>query len=203
MISDFEYLYMIRQNSEDALDVVMGKFKRLLWKRAYELYTQQKPIGIGIEDLFQEGFLGFYDAIYTFKEIKDVGFAYYVNLCVVSTMRTALRRCRSQSYKLLDSKWSLDLFVSEDKSVYLADMIESPDIMTNPVIVAHYQDARRIEDEVLQTISEKERIIYTMREEGFGYREIADQFNITPKNVDNIIQKVRRRLIAMRDVPHR
>lgn len=202
MISDFEYLYMLHQNSEDALDIVMGKFKRLLWKRAYELYTQQKPIGISIEDLFQEGFLGFYDAIYTFKEIKDVGFAYYVNLCVISTMRTALRKCRSQSYKLLDSKWSLDLFVTEDKSVYLADMIESQDITSDPVVVAHYQDARKIERKVLETISEKERVIYTMREEGFGYREIAERFNISPKNVDNIIQKVRRRLVAMRDVSH-
>lgn len=197
MISDFEYLYMIRQNCANSLETVLKKFERLLWKMAHELMRMQNPQGIAVMDLFQEGTIGLFDALHTFKEMKAVGFAYYVKLCVDSNMRTALRKCRGQSYRLLDNRLSLDMSISEDQSIYLHDVIESRDVRHDPAFMARYFEAKSIFSTVLNELSDFERKVFLLREEGYGYLEISRIMDCTTKMVDNTVQKVRRKLVRL------
>lgn len=194
MINDFEYLYMIRQHDEDAFFAVLDKFNRLIWKRAHDLLMAQKPQGIVAADLYQEGFIGFYESLYSFNESKEVGFAFYVNLCVVSCIKTALRKCRGQSYRLLDNRFSFDMAISEDESLFLADVVESDHQRYNPQFMAVYYEAEQILEGILRSLTPLEQHVYRLRDLGYSYQEIAQQLDITPKHVDNIIQKVRRKM---------
>lgn len=195
MIGDYEYLYMIRQNDRSAMDRVHQNFNCLMWKRAHDHFSIQKPQGIGVEDLYQEGYIGFYESLFSYQESRGVGFAFYVNLCVVSSVKTALRKCRGQSYRLLDSRYSLDMSIAEDDSIFLSDLVESRDVRSNPQLMANYYEAQVYLRGVLSKMTLVEQRVFELREEGYGYQEIADKLGITPKKVDNIVQKLRRVVI--------
>lgn len=193
-VSDYEYLYMIRQNDQDSMDTVLGNYRSLLWKRAHDFMNSMTPKGVSVDDMFQEGAIGFHEAVYSFMESMNVGFAFYVSLCVESSIKTALRKCRGKSYLLLDSKSSLDMSISEDGNLYLGDIVESHDIKHNPRIMAQYYEAKKVETQVLDTLNDVEKEIYALKVDGYSYKEIADFTQTSVKFVDNIIQKIRRRL---------
>ncbi len=67
--------------------------------------------------------------------------------------------------------------------------------------------AQNIEDYVLEReylktyikhmdkiLSDNEKLVFNMYAEGYSYKEIADKLKTTPKKVDNILQKVKRKL---------
>lgn len=202
MYNDYETLYMIRQENEDALETVIQNFNRLVWKRAHDLFVMYRPNGINVNDLYQEGFIGLHESIYTFDESLEVGFAYFVNLCVVSYMKTALRKCRSQSYKLLDSKVSFDMKVAEDESLFLGDVIADRRVRYNPVVMSHYHEAKENIQKILKDLPLLEQSIYEMQQAGYSYQEIASITQLSTKKIDNVIQKIRRKIQEIHKYSH-
>ena len=47
---------------------------------------------------------------------------------------------------------------------------------------------------ISSTLNEEERSIFQMYIKGFSYKDIAQKVGISPKNVDNILQKIKRKL---------
>lgn len=195
MFNDFEYLYMARMNDESALRILFQRYQNLIWKRAHEFFLSRAPIGTVVEDLFQEGTIGFYDSLYSYDESMNVGLAYYIQLCVESSIRTYIRKCRSKSYTLLDSKNSLDMTISEDQNLFLIDMVMDQSFQTDPVRMYYYLEAKRVEAQVLSMLTEVERMIYKLKYEGYSYRYIAQKLGKSEKYVDNTLQKIKRILL--------
>lgn len=194
MIHDFEALYMIRQSDVDAFRYMREKYVRLIWKRAHTFYNDQKPEGVVVEDLYAEGCIGFYESLYGFSELKNVGFAYYVSLCVESHIKTLLRRCRGKSYRLLDSRYSLDISVAEDGTLSLGDLQSDTDQRNDPSYMAIVYDALQYQEAVFKEQSVESVEAYILRDAGYSYKEIAEHLNLSEKKVDNLIQKVRKSL---------
>lgn len=195
MINDYEYLYMSRMGNEDALNYLFESYKNLIWKRSHEFYLTRNPVGTTVEDLFQEGAIGFYDSLLSYDESMNVGLAYYIQLCVESSIRTYLRKCRSKSYTLLDSRNSLDMSISEDDALHLVDMVMDKRVDGDPLFMAHYEEARIVEENVLATLTPNERKIYELKSQGYTYLEISSTLKIKVKTIDNILQKIKRRLV--------
>ena len=193
-ITDAEFLYMIRQNSLEALDRLSGHFHRLIWARSHEFYNAQNPDGTNMEDFFQEGFLSFKESLYSFREEKQVGLAFYINLCVSSGIKTALRRCRSESYNLLNSKYSLDIGISESSNLSFMDTMASSRYSDNPRKMAIYIEALLVSDEYINQLKVHEQQIHRLHIQGYAYKEIAERLQVGTKDVDNTVQKIRRNL---------
>lgn len=192
MIGDFEYLYMIRKNDEVALNIMLERFDRLVWSRAHRYFNMYNPDGIAVQDLYQEGRIAVYESFFSYEEARKVGLAYYIDLCVSSKIKTELRRCRGYSYKMLDSNYSLDMMISEDESLCLGDLASCDRMTNNPTLMAHYQEAYKIVMDILETLDDSEREILDLREQGFSYNETALLLSVSPKKVDNVVQKVRK-----------
>lgn len=192
IISDFEYLYMIRQNCDASLYEMMDKYDRLLWKLSHENFMIQKPEGIQVGDLYQVGRLGLIEALYTYQESRGVGLARYVKVCVETHIKSTLRVCRSKSYKMLDTAYSLDISIAEDESLRLEDIVECDYLEFNPVKQALLQESRKILEYRLRTLKESDREVYELWKSGYSYKEIADQCHTCSKSVDNTIQKIKR-----------
>lgn len=194
---DYEYIYMFRQGSEEARKYIIKKFDRLLWKTSFNLYASQRPQGIQVIDLYQEGIVGLIEAVFCFREDMEVGFAHYVSICVETHIRSALRKCRSNSYRLLDTSNSLDMNVAEDNSLTRYDVIGIDDPRLDPAYQAMLSEGRVLLNKVLGGISVEERSIYDLWIEGYSYREIADKCNSTSKFVDNTLQKIKKLLMVV------
>lgn len=192
MPGDYEYLYMIRQNHTEALTTLMNNYKGLIWKRTHVFWRMYSPQGIGIDDVFQNASLGFIEAIYMYKESMDVGLAHFIAICIDSHIQSSLRKCRGKSYTLLDSKRSLDMTINEDASLFLSDILIEKDVRKDPQFMSHYYEALSDLNRILDGMSEVERTVYNLREAGYSYVEISELLNISKKQIDNTLQKVRR-----------
>lgn len=193
-ITDAEYLYMIRQMNHGAMERVNEHYVRLLWRRSHDMYNMQMPDGISVDDLYQEAYIGFKEALYAFNENRQVGLAYYLNLCVVSSIQTALRKCRSGNFSLLNPRYSLDIPVGDTDSVSRIDLVQTQHFYHDPRRMALYGEVQEISRDYLQTLKQHEQKVYTLHELGHSYALIAESVDISTKDVDNIIQKVRRNL---------
>lgn len=198
MIGDFEYLYMIRKNDEDALELMLERFDRLVWSRAHRYFNMYKPEGIAVQDLYQEGRIAVYESFFSYEEARKVGLAYYIDLCVSSKIKTELRRCRGFSYRMLDTNYSLDMTISEDESLCLSDLVACEKMSNNPSKMAHYEEAYKIVMKIFEQLDDLEKEILTHRHQGFSYSETALLLSVSPKKVDNVIQKMRK-LISERN----
>jgi len=86
------------------------------------------------------------------------------------------------------------------------DRLPMGDPSPDPASAAERSELRRRVREALQELSEKERAVLLMREEGFAHREIADAVGTTTKSVGTMIaralDKLARRLdLDAEDVP--
>ena len=52
---------------------------------------------------------------------------------------------------------------------------------------------------ISSTLNEEERSIFQMYIKGFSYKDIAQKVGISPKNVDNTLQKIKRKLTNLFD----
>lgn len=193
-MNHYESVYMIRQNSECAYETISTSYQPLMWKTSYDNYFAQKPIGIQVKDLVQEAHLGLTEAVYSYRESKEVRLPYYVRICVESHVLSFLRRCRGLSYQLLDTNYSLDMLVSEDQKLSLADTIATKYKDHNPRYMSMLEEARKELHKAIIDISKNERDILHHWLEGFTYKEIALIVGCEAKDVDNTLQKIKRLL---------
>lgn len=185
---------MFHQKSSDSFDILFGYYRKLIWKRSHQALASGDIDTADVEDFFQEGAIGFYQALYSFRPELNVGLAYYIDLCVNSSIKTYQRKYRTMSYRLINSKNSLDLYISEDHNMTLLDTIPCTDFNNCPANMALYHEVNETRLEYVSGLSCDEQDIFEMHEEGYSYKEIADTVGVSTKDVDNTIQKIRRNI---------
>lgn len=191
-ISDAEFLYMIHQSDQDAMARLYEHYIRLIWKRSHDSVTNNSPIGINVEDISQEAYIGYKEGLFGFNEVKQCGLAFYLSMCVESNVKTLQRKCRSGNYRALNPKFSLDIPIGEQDSLTRIDLIESKQFHHDPRKMAAYHEVNEMCINYLGSLKEHEQKVHALRDEGHSYSSIAQELDISVKDVDNIVQKIRR-----------
>ena len=76
--NDYELVYLVREQNEEALHIIIEKYSPLIGKIASSYYG----IGYDYQDFFQEGRMAFIKAIYSFDENSNYSFYSYAMTCV-------------------------------------------------------------------------------------------------------------------------
>ena len=194
--SDEELLYMIRTNSEIAMDILLDRLNNSVIKTAE---TIVKRLGCyDIEDAKQGLRVGFLSAIDTFREDRDSSFRYFAKMCAEREVRTMMRKERHKGVSSHYRSVSLDQ-IREEEGVYFVDMLENTHPEYNPTWYAEYCQAMEDYYEIVARFPKMEREICYLRIQGFSYKEISNLLNIKVKRIDNTMQKVRKKLNRMFD----
>lgn len=191
-MSDYELMYMLRQDCGVSFELIASKFENLAWKVSHDSMYLQRPEGIQVIDLYQEAMLGLVEALYTFRIDRNTGFAHYVKICVVSHVNTRLRKCRSASFLLINTGISLDMPVTEDGGVSLMDVVTDYSTQYDPVYQAMIEEGQEILYNIVKSMPVQEKEIYEMWKVGYSYQEIASTLSVSVKDVDNKLQKIKR-----------
>lgn len=183
---------MMRQGCTFAYTDLFDKFEGLLWRVSLDHYNIQRPEGIQVNDLYQEAKIGLYESFFTYQEKREVGLAHYSKICAESSVKSDLRRCRGKAYKLIDSRFSLDMSVTEDSSLSLQDLVACENLEYNPSFVASIEEVEETLRQRLENLKLEEKEIYKLWNKGYSYRDIAASMDCNVKRIDNVVQKIKR-----------
>ena len=79
-INEYEMIYMIHQNDDTALRMLMKRYDESVHFIIYR-YKKYQGSGWNIDDLLQLAFIKLIDAVYTFQEDREASFgSYYLEI---------------------------------------------------------------------------------------------------------------------------
>lgn len=173
---------LVRQSQagdREAEAVLISRYISLVNRIAY------RHCGIlDFDDLAQEGCIGLLDAIASFDFAKDVSFRTYAQVCIQNRVRKALEKTRTGKARILSESISLD---------DLAESALSDDLTPEQVFLSQERLENLLKD-IDRVLSPMERKVFFASLGGFDYQTIADTLHISPKSVDNALQRVRKKL---------
>lgn len=191
--SDNELVLMAQSGNVDAEEIMMRKYKDVVKKKAAMYYMA----GADEDDVVQEGMIGLMKAIRQYDPEREAAFSTFASLCITRQIISAIRSADRDKHKALNTSISLNKpMENENEEITLADTIISRNVMTpeemliyNDVIDYMLHDGDNI-------FSEFEMQVLNEMVEGKSYGEIAQEFDKSPKAIDNAIQRIKKKVIG-------
>jgi len=191
--SDNELVLMAQSGNVDAEEIMMRKYKDVVRKKAAMYYMA----GADEDDVVQEGMIGLMKAIRQYDPEREAAFSTFASLCITRQIISAIRSADRDKHKALNTSISLNKpMENENEEITLADTIISRNVMTpeemliyNDVIDYMLHDGDNI-------FSEFEMQVLNEMVEGKSYGEIAQEFDKSPKAIDNAIQRIKKKVIG-------
>lgn len=185
-MSDLELIKKVRSGNFDAFSELGERYDWLIRQKA-ELFS-----GISVpekEDLYQEGYLGFFVAVNSYKDEYKASFKTYAGVCIYNQMVSAIRNYSSMKNEALNKSISLDC---EDYEMQGNE--ETPERLYE--IKENYNLIMSRIEEVLSSFEHK---ILSIQLSGIKRGEIEEKTGIPIKTFDNALHRVRKKLKKLRD----
>jgi len=178
-MADQELMERLRKGESDIMDYLLDKYKPLVKKRARTMYL----IGGENDDLIQEGMIGLFKAIRSYRLGQDSSFRTFAELCITRQMYTAVQASNRKKHSPLNTYVSLDMepgISSENNPEEM--LIDQENLETRY-------------DEIHRRLSDLEKLVLELYLEGKTYGEIAEIIGKNEKAVDNSIQRLKKKLL--------
>ncbi len=182
MEENLELIRQIRSGEQEAFARLVKNHHRMIYKIIYNHRLDTGDYRIDAEDLYQEGCLALYGAVFSFEEERGVRFSTYAYMVINARIKSVLRsHYRSGNSDL----YSLDRSSDHDMNIC---------VRQDP---AQYHREERFREELEQFISSldyQDQQILKMKEENYSYRQISERLKINVKKVDNRLRFLKKRL---------
>lgn len=196
-MSDEELVKKAQNGDNSALETILLRYKNLVWSKAKTYYIA----GADEDDMMQEGLIGLYSAVKKFDGTRFPFFKVFALVCVKRRMLSAIKEASRKKHKPLNSYISLDTSAnnsSQDTS--LSEIIASEEDLHNPeAMIINRESYNSMESEINRSLSTFELDVLMLYLEDRSYREIAHMLNRDAKSVDNAIQRIKKKLVYLRN----
>ncbi|ADU26635.1 RNA polymerase, sigma-24 subunit, ECF subfamily [Ethanoligenens harbinense YUAN-3] len=143
--------------------------------------------GLEADDMMQEGMLGLLGAVRHFCPQNGVPFRAYAHICIKRRMASAVRRATCGKAVPLNYALSLD---DQTNALFAVSRTN-----TDPEEVVIFKETVGALSAVARAqLSSKERTVLCLYLSGVSYVGMADRLCVRVKTIDNVLQKIRKRL---------
>ena len=174
-----EFLVLKAQNgSEQSFNILVNRYYPLIRKKAYGFLSADN------DDLIQEGLLGLWSAVQSYRQDKSTSFKTYASKCMDNRMISKSKKGKSKKT------------VPAEQLIYL-DSDDSKQIENNKnpeqsfIEQESYMNAVK---RIRAVLSDRELKILSYYLSGYTYVQIGKILSCDTKSIDNAIQRVRRKL---------
>ncbi len=186
-----EVYNMVCESNEESLeklyDYCEPQIKYMLKKYA----NAALKYGIDYNDFEQEALLAFTNALKNYDENKDAGLKTFVSLCVERRLIKVIQMSKTYKNKLNNDKLSLDY--DYGSGVLLKDVLADND--ADPYVKFSEEDfLEHIKIKIKHLLSNFEYQVYEYLILGLNYIEIAKKLDKNPKQIDNTIQRIKKKI---------
>lgn len=169
-----------KSGDKESLTLLIERYSKKILQKSF---TFKNINGIEVEDLFQEGIMGFISAVNSYDESRNVQFSTYANTLAVRKMISAIRKVNNNSNLPLQS------YVSLEDITDLLSYSPTPEEM-----LIFGEELNAINVFVENNFSKSEKKVFKLNLVGLSYSEIAEILECDEKFVDNALQRIRRKL---------
>lgn len=195
--NDYELLYLISENNEDAKELFYSKYKPIIELKAKKFTKYVESKGYDYNDLIQEGMIGLSKAIKDFSDQKDVKFTTFANVCIERQMLTFMRNISAGRHKVLNESLSFDT-TTNSYGLPLIDLLDDKNVNPETTFIES-EEKENLYNDIVSILNEKEIEVFDLRTKGFTYKEISGLLNITEKSVGKYIEKIKVKISKMLD----
>lgn len=189
-VNDYELLYLVAENDEDAYNDIFKKYKQMVHIEANKIYKKCGYLGISIDDFYQAGYYGLCMAINNFDEQMGVLFYTYANKYIVRELQTLIRDNSRYKHSILSDGVSLNMEIDEEGNTLDILIAGEKDIINKYEETIKY---KKIID-FKYSLSFLYSLIFELRMNNFNNIEIANLLDIKYKTVDNAIMSIKNKL---------
>ena len=177
-INDYELIYLVNEKNEDAFNIIFKKYENLINKYANYYYNNYKQNGVNKDELNQEGKIGLYMALKTFDSLRNIKFYTLALSFIKKYMLNYIRMSLSHKNQIISGSVSLDnIDIKEKNNVALE--IEEKEL--TKLLITFKND-----------LPFYEANIFELKYNGFKYDDIAKIMDMTKKQIDNKLLKIRK-----------
>ena len=191
-INDEQLIHMIREDSEDAKDILYEKYKYIIDIELKKYKRVAYALSYDVSELSQEALVGFADAINNYREDKEASLSSFITLCVDRRLQVAIKKAGRLKNQMMKEALSLEEEYSASSQLrdLLSDNLEN-DPLENILKEENYKELKQ---RIKESLSSSEYEVYTYMINGLKYDEIASLINKNLKQVDNTIQRVKSKI---------
>jgi len=186
-INDYELLYLISENNEEAYNRVYSKYRELVKVEANRIYSRCKYLGISKEDIYQAGLYGLSQAINNFNEKDNVLFYTCAKTFIIREIQTFIRNKNRNKHNILSDSVSLDKEIDEEGNCFSL-FIEGDMNVHN--VYDNYRKSKWILD-LKYKMSFFCSQVYELRINNFSNQEISILLDVKYKMIDNAVSKIK------------
>jgi RNA polymerase sporulation-specific sigma factor len=193
--NEYELLYMYRKGDEQALRLLMKMVHPFILK-VYGTVVSSWP-AYELDEAMQAGHDGLLNAIYYYREDRRMSLRSFMLMCIQRQMYSSLRHLRHINRIDYLSRYSMDRMIKGSDELLLGDTL-SGDCYREPQHISRYrtlleQIYSQLEDHPLDC-----RVL-ALRYQGYTYQQTARILGVSSKDVDNSIQRIRRKIAYLFD----
>ncbi len=177
-LSDEELVKSYVNGNKDSFNAIYERYKDTVKYYSRKFFL----LGGDSEDIIQEGMKGLFNAVMTYKE-ESSSFKTYANLCIKSSILTAVKKYSSTKSQALNSSTSID---SLDALGFLSSTPED--------FILSKESGSELEKTIYKQLSKTELLVLKCFLSGLSYEEIAEKLGLTAKQVDNALARSRKKI---------
>ncbi len=178
-VSDDCLAALVKKGDEKAFEELVIRYIRLI----YTVANQYAIDGYDNDDLVQEGLLAFLLATKAYDSAMGASFRNYALKCVKNRFKDILKK--SSKLAAVPKSQLVSMEAVGDKSDE-AQNVES--------FVIEREYLKTLLSHLRSSLSAEEREVFALYLKGYSYAEIAEKTSADSKKIDNILQKIKRKL---------
>ena len=191
--NDNELINMIRESSEEAKDILFDKYRYIIDIEVRKYLNMANMLGYDYNDLYQDGLVGFADALNSYRDDKDTALASFITLCVDRRLHVAIIKAGRIKNKVLYDSLSLEQPYTQ-LQIPLKDLL-SDNSENDPLEnIVKEEKLSELVSKIRDVLSDSEYEVYSLMISGLKYSEIAILLDRSLKQVDNTVQRVRNKI---------
>ena len=200
-MEDEEIILRIRERGQDEAaltEELIKKYIPLVNREIRFLFLA----GAEADDLAQEGMIGLYRAICSYRPGGDSRFITFATTCIRNCLRDAIKAAGRLKNQPLNSFISLSGTDDTEAELALSEMIGGPDTENPEAICLRREERADLEKEMERILSPMEKQTAALYLEGISRKSIAEQLGKDEKAVSNALSRIRKKLSAYMEAEH-
>lgn len=190
-LNDNELVYLCAENNEEAMNLIVNKYKNCILIALKEYLKEYNIIGVEVADLYQEGLIGLMHAIHSYNPTRDVLFYTYANACIRTSLMSAIRQTFRQKNRILNYSYSLDK-IFEDSGDNFYEILKDESYEPNKLLLSSEEENELI-NKLKDKLSKSELAIFELRLKGLSNGEIASLIDKDTKYIENSLFRIKRK----------